>query len=61
MNKGKKAWLISHVVLLIWVVIVLGGESLSTGGDPTSLDALVHLWLPALGMAFYARSGFSRK
>ena len=41
MKKQNNAWLISLIVLFMWVVFVLGGEILAAGGDPTGLDALV--------------------
>ena len=45
MKKQSNAWIVSLVVFVIWLVIVIGGELLAVGGDPTGLDALVHgLW-----------------
>lgn len=50
-NKSN-AWIISLVVFVIWIVVVLGGEMLSVGGDPTGLEALVQgQIIPALVIA----------
>lgn len=52
MKKENNAWLVSLVVFVIWIVIVLGGEMLAVGGDPTGLDALVQGQIvPALVIA----------
>jgi membrane protease YdiL (CAAX protease family) len=52
MKKSSNVWFISLVVFVIWIAIVLGGEMLAVGGDPTGLDALVQGQIvPALVIA----------
>ena len=47
--KKNNTWIVSLVVFIIWIVVVLGGEMLSVGGDPTGLDRMVQAQIvPAL-------------
>lgn len=41
MTVSQKPWPISLIVLVIWVVIVLAGELMQVGGQPTALEELV--------------------
>ncbi len=40
MNPSRKPWPASLVIFAIWIIIVLGGELLQVGGQPTQLDEL---------------------
>lgn len=52
MKKKSNAWPVSLVVFVIWIIIVLGGEMLAVGGNPTGLDAQVNSRIvPALVIA----------
>ena len=41
MKKKSSVWIVSLIAFIVWIVIVLGGELVAVGGDPTGLEALV--------------------